>query len=80
MAIETKTFFASEERGAGKAFKVIKNYEGDVVLMKPAVDASDKEIYRRNGMGGPAETLKHLVHAKDRIIAQESTFFPQEFA
>jgi hypothetical protein len=30
----------------------IKNYENNIILIQPKFDASDKEIFKRNGMPG----------------------------
>jgi hypothetical protein len=56
--------------------KMISTYENNVVLIKPQYDASDKEIFRRNGMPGFADQMNHLVNAKSRGEAQENAFFP----
>ena len=74
-----KEYFVKESKGGNKQYRVADHYENDVMILKPVVDASDKEIFKRNGMSSAAEQLKQLVNAKERLLNQDKTFLPNNF-
>ena len=55
-----------------------KTYENNIILIKPSVDASDKEIYFKNGMPGLQDQLDHLMNAKERYNAHNNSFLPNK--
>lgn len=64
---EQEKFFVESKKQ--KPYKLMNMYENDIVIIKPTFDASDKEIFKRNGMMGPSEKIQHLVHAQARMNA-----------
>eukprot|EP00347_Sterkiella_histriomuscorum_P011235 403373230 len=76
---QQKEFFINKSKGGNKHYRLAKHYDNEILLLKPTVDASDKEIFRRNGMASAAEQLKHLVNTKERLLNQDKTFLPTQF-
>ncbi|CDW80208.1 UNKNOWN [Stylonychia lemnae] len=79
MMPEQKDFFINQNKGGNKNYRIGNSYDNEVVILKPQIDASDKEIFKRNGMASAAEQLKSLVNTKERLIQQDTTFMPSRF-
>ena len=52
-------------------------FDDNVVLIKPTVDASDKEIYARNGYRTAAKNLVHFLESGSRAKFTDNVFKPK---
>ena len=78
MTAEQQHYFIGA-KGDNKKYQTYNTYESDIILVKPTVDASDKEIFARNGFIGAGENIKQLIYAKERMKVQDTAFMPASF-
>lgn len=58
------------------SFKKVGIYENNVVLIKPTVDASDKEIFFRNEIRSIQDKMRNLLNTQDRLNNAQKLFLP----
>lgn len=58
---------AEHQRGSSSRRKI---YNEDIILINPSVDASNKEISRRNGNTGPCDKISSLINNRMRLEAK----------
>ena len=51
-------------------------YEDNVVLIHPSIDASDKEIYQRNGFKTAAKHMVEFIKNNDQAVFSKNIFQP----
>ncbi len=56
-----------------------KIYEDNVVLIHPTVDASDKELYQRNGYKTASKNMVDFIKNGDQGVFTKNVFRPKRF-
>ena len=59
--------------------KNIRIYDNNVLILNPNIDASDKELYQRNGFRGAGKNLTSFLKNGDTPVFMKDVMIPEKF-